>query len=681
MTDSTDRPLHLAVALDGTGFHPAAGATRRASPAELFTAAYWTALARTAERGLLDFLTIEDSFGLQSSRFAGPDGRTDQVRGRLDAVLIASLIGPVTQPHRPRADRGADAHRTVPPRVGDRHARLRQHADAPVGGRRSPAGRPRRPTSGCGRSPSSDRRISTIPRGSASCANCSTRRPTPWRSCAGCGTAGRTTPIIKDVATGRYIDRDKLHYVDFEGRFFSVKGPSIVPRPPQGNPVVAALAHSPVPFEFAARSADVVFVTPRRHAGRRAAGSTTSALPERTVERAQAPLQVFADLVVFLDDDRVPPSARKEHLDDARRPAVPLRRRDLRRHADGAGRSAARRGSDARARRLPPATRRDRPRPRRHRRRRSCPSCSGAARSAPTTTTARCVSGSVSPRPRSRYATAGTRGASMSTKPLKQVILAAYFPGVNNTTVWHDPRSKSQIEFDSFVHLAADRRARQARLLLPRRGTAPARAGRQDPRPRHRRPARHAGRAHRARRGHHPPRPGRHAQRDVPRAVRAGPPAGHARPPVRRPRGVERRHLVRRVHRRELPPRRVPRPRRPLRAGRRVRRSRAASCGTRGPPTRSSPIRRRGTFVRHGSPGAFAHHGAQFDIHGHFNVPRSPQGHPVILQAGDSDGGRELAARDRRRASSAGTLARVRRRRSSPTPRVGWPATAAAATT
>ena len=68
--------------------------------------------------------------------------------------------------------------------------------------------------------------------------------------------------IIKDVATGRFVDRDKLHYVDFEGRFFSVKGPSIVPRPPQGQPIVAALAHQPIPFEFAARSGDVVFVTP-----------------------------------------------------------------------------------------------------------------------------------------------------------------------------------------------------------------------------------------------------------------------------------------------------------------------------------------------------------------------------------------------------------------------------------
>ena len=54
---------------------------------------------------------------------------------------------------------------------------------------------------------------------------------------------------IRDVATGRFVDRDKLHYIDFEGRHFSVKGPSITPRPPQGQPLVSALAHDdrPVP--------------------------------------------------------------------------------------------------------------------------------------------------------------------------------------------------------------------------------------------------------------------------------------------------------------------------------------------------------------------------------------------------------------------------------------------------
>jgi FMN-dependent oxidoreductase (nitrilotriacetate monooxygenase family) len=40
------------------------------------------------------------------------------------------------------------------------------------------------------------------------------------------------------------------------------------------------------------------------------------------------------------------------------------------------------------------------------------------------------------------------------TKPIKQVHLAAHFPGVNNTTVWSDPRSGSHIDFSSFVHLA-----------------------------------------------------------------------------------------------------------------------------------------------------------------------------------------------------------------------------------
>ncbi|MEV6631809.1 LLM class flavin-dependent oxidoreductase [Actinoplanes sp. NPDC051470] len=36
----------------------------------------------------------------------------------------------------------------------------------------------------------------------------------------------------------------------------------------------------------------------------------------------------------------------------------------------------------------------------------------------------------------------------------KRVILAAHFPGVNNTTVWSDPDAGSQIEFASFEHLA-----------------------------------------------------------------------------------------------------------------------------------------------------------------------------------------------------------------------------------
>lgn len=46
--------------------------------------------------------------------------------------------------------------------------------------------------------------------------------------------------VVKDVATGRYLDPGKVHHVDFTGKRFSVKGPLITPRPPQGRPVVLA---------------------------------------------------------------------------------------------------------------------------------------------------------------------------------------------------------------------------------------------------------------------------------------------------------------------------------------------------------------------------------------------------------------------------------------------------------
>ena len=51
-----------------------------------------------------------------------------------------------------------------------------------------------------------------------------------------------------------------------------------------------------------------------------------------------------------------------------------------------------------------------------------------------------------------------------------------------------------------------------------------------------------------------------------------------------------------------------------------------------------------GRFLADDEAGAFAHTGPQFDIDGRFTVPRSPQGRPVIVQAGISPQGRDFAA-------------------------------------
>jgi alkanesulfonate monooxygenase SsuD/methylene tetrahydromethanopterin reductase-like flavin-dependent oxidoreductase (luciferase family) len=119
---------------------------------------------------------------------------------------------------------------------------------------------------------------------------------------------------IRDVATGRFVDRDKLHYIEFEGPWFSVRGPSITPRPPQGQPIVSVLAHVDAAFRLAARSADVVFVTPHSSENARALVEGIRG-HEEAVGRENPPLRVVADLVVFLDDEPGQALVRKERLD------------------------------------------------------------------------------------------------------------------------------------------------------------------------------------------------------------------------------------------------------------------------------------------------------------------------------------------------------------------------------
>src|SRR3984957_11665489 len=91
----------------------------------------------------------------------------------------------------------------------------------------------------------------------------------------------------------------------------------------------------------------------------------------------------------------------------------------------------------------------------------SCPSFSAVAPSGVSTRHRRCAACWVCLAP-----PAATRspdpGVTEVTKPLKQIHLAAHFPGVNNTTVWSDPQSGSHIEFSSFAHLA--RTAERARF-------------------------------------------------------------------------------------------------------------------------------------------------------------------------------------------------------------------------
>jgi alkanesulfonate monooxygenase SsuD/methylene tetrahydromethanopterin reductase-like flavin-dependent oxidoreductase (luciferase family) len=119
---------------------------------------------------------------------------------------------------------------------------------------------------------------------------------------------------IRDVATGRFIDRNKLHYIDFEGKWFSVRGPSIVPRPPQGQPLVSVLGHGTVPYRLGARSADIIYVTPTDAASARSIVEEIRG-EQHDARRSGDTIHVFGDVVVFLGPSTEIARARKERLD------------------------------------------------------------------------------------------------------------------------------------------------------------------------------------------------------------------------------------------------------------------------------------------------------------------------------------------------------------------------------
>jgi len=271
--------LHLGVALDGYGWHPQAWrATLVSDPGtpSVLSGRYWAELAATAERGLLDFLTIDDTLMPQPGRRERIDPK--RLAGRADAVLVAARIAPATQ-HIGLIPVATVTH-TEPFHVSKSIATLDYVSHGRAGWQ------PRVSATTHEAALFGRRDGSQIPlfEEAVEYVDVVRRLWDSWEDDA----------IIRDVATGRYVDVDKLHYIDFAGKHFSVKGPSITPRPPQGQPVVAALAHVRPAYEFAAAAADIVFVTPTD-------GAAVQSILGEVHAAGGSALKVFADVVVSFE--------------------------------------------------------------------------------------------------------------------------------------------------------------------------------------------------------------------------------------------------------------------------------------------------------------------------------------------------------------------------------------------
>ncbi|MFJ6515243.1 NtaA/DmoA family FMN-dependent monooxygenase [Streptomyces sp. NPDC091406] len=207
--------------------------------------------------------------------------------------------------------------------------------------------------------------------------------------------------------------------------------------------------------------------------------------------------------------------------------------------------------------------------------------------------------------------------------------LAAHFPGVNNTTVWADPRSRSQIDFSSFEQLARTAERGKFDFFFLAEGL---------------RLREHNGRVHDL------DVVGRPESLTVLNALAAV---------------TERLGLAATVNATFNEPYELARRIATLdhlsagRAAWNVVTSSDAFTGENfrrgGYLDRADRYTRAAEFVAtarelwdswtpDGESRPFAHEGPQFTISGEFTVPRSPQGHPVVIQAGDSSEGREFAA-------------------------------------
>ncbi|MFF3850660.1 NtaA/DmoA family FMN-dependent monooxygenase [Streptomyces sp. NPDC002328] len=228
-------------------------------------------------------------------------------------------------------------------------------------------------------------------------------------------------------------------------------------------------------------------------------------------------------------------------------------------------------------------------------------------------------------------------------KPLKQIHLAAHFPGVNNTTVWSDPRAGSHIEFSSFVHFARTAERAKFDFLFLAEGLRLREQGGEI---------------------YDLDVVGRPDTFTVLAALAAVTDrlglTGTINSTFNEPYEVARQfasldHLSggraawnvvtswdaftgENFRRGGF----LPQEERYSRAKEFLATANELFDSWRGDEILAD--QESGAFLRDAKAGAFVHEGQHFDIQGRFNVPRAPQGRPVIFQAGDSDEGREFAA-------------------------------------
>jgi alkanesulfonate monooxygenase SsuD/methylene tetrahydromethanopterin reductase-like flavin-dependent oxidoreductase (luciferase family) len=234
----------LLLELDGAGSHPAAWRASRTAPAAMLGPENLRGAVLAAESAGFHAATFSDP-GLPDPGHPDLQGPLPDAAARLNALQRAAFAGPVTRSLALIPE--VDTAYTEPFHVSTQLASL----DYVSGGRAGwlvAASSSAADAAAAGRDTVRGERLS---REAADSIEVSRRLWDSWEDDA----------VIRDVPTGRYLDVDKLHYIDVENGSYSVKGPSIIPRPPQGQLPVLAPAGLLTAEAVAAGAADALLVS------------------------------------------------------------------------------------------------------------------------------------------------------------------------------------------------------------------------------------------------------------------------------------------------------------------------------------------------------------------------------------------------------------------------------------
>jgi alkanesulfonate monooxygenase len=130
--------------------------------------------------------------------------------------------------------------------------------------------------------------------------------------------------MVYDKAAGVYLDPDKLHFLNHKGENFSVRGPLMVQRSPQGHPVVVQAGGSEDGRQLAAETAEVIF-TVQQEIG--AAQEFYKDVKARAVKLGRPPeaIKVLPGVMPVVGKTRAEAEAKYEELQDLIQPEIGVR--------------------------------------------------------------------------------------------------------------------------------------------------------------------------------------------------------------------------------------------------------------------------------------------------------------------------------------------------------------------